>query len=570
MADRAQHMRALQRALDEDNLEAASDIKAMILQLPPEAPPQAPYTPSNMPMAEIGSELMSGLTTAVSEAGEAGDRIIEDYQKGTTTSPQISGMRMGVEAVLPAAGESVLAGGKALRRVAGSLTPDVIEEPLAEAALYVGREAVNKLQEVAQFVSESDELAPVLNMAKESWSAFQNFKNSSTANAELVRSAGNLFDFSLIATSPTKISPLLDKSNLGRDLTIAGLRQERKTRREGIKEMLDPIIPEDTKGKVILTGPLRTKTVVPDQLTEDSIDVLTRLKAIDPKATYTDNKIKLREAINSEAVGLINRIKAKGNPKIDKENIMSRLEDEADLLLNSEEFAVAGATPSAIRAYFNIARQKIRESDGTAVGLLQARKEIDDWLEDNLPKALDFSGMNAKTLAVGKLRDVLNSTVADIIPDLPFTNSLRRQHLMYVAYDTVAEKARAEAKNAIGRSVVNIQRTTGVNVPVNFLGVAGTVGLMGQLMSSGTASYLTAGLSAAYAAYIGAKILTSAQTKKILGATLSGINKAIKATENQEMIAQLKADRLVVISLLKQKEETEPTVPYKRGAYEPK
>ena len=570
MADRAQHMRALQRALDEDNLEAASDLKAMILQLPPEAPPQAPYTPSNMPMAEIGSELMSGLTTAVSEAGEAGGRIIEDYQKGITTSPQISGMRMGVESVLPAAGESVLAGGKALRRVAGSLTPDVIEEPLAEAALYVGREAVNKLQEVAQFVSESDELAPVLNMAKESWSAFQNFKNSSTANAELVRSAGNLFDFGLIATSPTKISPLLDKSNLGRDLTIAGLRQERKTRREGIKKMLDPIIPEDTKGKVILTGPLRTKTVVPNQLTEDSIDVLTRLKAIDPTATYTDNKIKLREAINSEAVGLINRIKAKGNPKIDKENIMSRLEDEADLLLNSEEFAVAGATPSAIRAYFNIARQKIRESDGTAVGLLQARKEIDDWLEDNLPKALDFSGMNAKTLAVGKLRDVLNSTVADIIPDLPFTNSLRRQHLMYVAYDTIAEKARAEARNAIGRSVVNIQRTTGVNVPVNFLGVAGTVGLMGQLMSSGTASYLTAGLSAAYAAYIGAKVLTSAQTKKILGATLSGINKAIKATENQEMIAQLKADRLVVISLLKQKEETEPTVPYKRGAYEPK
>ena len=527
------------------------------------------YTPSNMPMAEIGSELMSGLTTAVSGAGEAGDRIIKDYQQGVA-DPKVSGMRMGVEAVLPAAGESVLAGGKALRRVAGSLTPDVIEEPLAEAALYVGREAVNKLQEVAQFVSESDELAPVLNKAKESWSAFQNFKNSSTANAELVRSAGNLFDFGLIATSSTKISPLLDKSNLGRDLTMSGLRQERKTRREGIKEMLDPVIPEDTKGKVILTGPLRTKTVVPDQLTEDSIDVLTRLKAIDPKATYTDNKIKLREAINSEAVGLINRIKAKGNPKIDKENIMSRLEDEADLLLNSEEFAVAGATPSAIRAYFNIARQKIRESDGTAVGLLQARKEIDDWLEDNLPKALDFSGMNAKTLAVGKLRDVLNSTVAEIIPDLPFTNSLRRQHLMYVAYDTVAEKARGEARNAIGRSVVNIQRTTGVNVPVNFLGVAGTVGLMGQLMSSGTASYLTAGLSAAYAAYIGAKIVTSAQTKKILGATLSGINKAIKATENQEMIAQLKADRLVVISLLKQKEETEPTIPYKRGAYEPK
>jgi len=569
MADRAQYMRALQRALDEDNLEAASDIKAMILQLPPEAPPQEPYTPSNMPMAEIGSELMSGLTTAVSEAGEAGDRIIKDYQQGVA-GPRVSGMRMGVEAVLPAAGESVLAGGKALRRVAGSLTPDVIEEPLAEAALYVGREAVDKLQEVAQFVSESDELAPVLNKAKESWSAFQNFKNSSTANAELVRSAGNLFDFGLIATSPTKISPLLDKSNLGKDLTIAGLRQERKTRREGIKEMLDPIIPEDTKGKVILTGPLRTKTVVPDQLTEDSIDVLTRLKAIDPKATYTDNKIKLREAINSEAVGLINRIKAKGNPKIDKKNIMSRLEDEADLLLNSEEFAVAGATPSAIRAYFNVARQKIRESDGTAVGLLQARKEIDDWLEDNLPKALDFSGMNAKTLAVGKLRDVLNSTVAEIIPDLPFTNSLRRQHLMYVAYDTIAEKARGEARNAIGRSVVNIQRTTGVNVPVNFLGVAGTVGLMGQLISSGTASYLTAGLSAAYAAYIGAKIVTSAQTKKILGATLSGINKAIKATENQEMIAQLKADRLVVISLLKQKEETEPTVPYKRGAYEPK
>ena len=569
MADRAQHMRALQRALDEDNLEAAGDIKAMILQLPPETPPQAPYTPSNMPMAEIGSELMSGLTTAVSEAGEAGDRIIKDYQQGIA-DPKVSGMRMGVEAVLPAAGESVLAGGKALRRVAGSLTPDVIEEPLAEAALYVGREAVNKLQEVAQFVSESEELAPVLNTAKESWSAFQNFKNSSTANAELVRSAGNLFDFGLIATSPTKVSPLLDKSNLGKNLTMAGLRQERKTRREGIKEMLDPIIPEDTKGKVILTGPLRTKTVVPDQLTEDSIDVLTRLKAIDPKATYTDNKIKLREAINSEAVGLINRIKAKGNPKIDKKNIMSRLEDEADLLLNSEEFAVAGATPSAIRAYFNIARQKIRESDGTAVGLLQARKEIDDWLEDNLPKALDFSGMNAKTLAVGKLRDVLNSTVAEIIPDLPFTNSLRRQHLMYVAYDTVAEKARGEARNAIGRSVVNIQRTTGVNVPVNFLGVAGTVGLMGQLMSSGTASYLTAGLSAAYAAYIGAKMLSSAQTKKALGATLSGINKAIKVTENQEMIAQLKADRLVVISLLKQKEETEPTVPYKRGAYEPK
>ena len=569
MADRAQYMRALQRALDEDNLEAASDIKAMILQLPPEAPPQEPYTPSNMPMAEIGSELMSGLTTAVSEAGEAGDRIIKDYQQGVA-EPRVSGMRMGVEAVLPAAGESVLAGGKALRRVAGSLTPDVIEEPLAEAALYVGREAVDKLQEVAQFVSESEELAPVLNMAKESWSAFQNFKNSSTANAELVRSAGNLFDFGLIATSPTKVSPLLDKSNLGKNLKMAGLRQERKTRREGIQNMLEPVIPEDTKGKVTLEGPLRTKTVVPDERTEASIDVLTRLKTIDPNKPYTENKNSLDAAIESEGLSLINRIKAKGNPKIDKKTMLSRLEDEADLLLNSEEFAISTAAPAVVRAYFNYARKLIAESDGTAVSMLQTRKALDGWIKANDPAALDFVGTKAKNLSVARLRSVFNNTIEEAVPDLPFTNSLRRQHLMFVAQDTIAAKARGEARNAVGRAVINIQRSTGVNVPVNFLGVAGTVGLMGQLMSSGTASYLTAGLSAAYAAYIGAKIVTSAQTKKILGATLSGINKAIKATENQEMIAQLKADRLVVISLLKQKEETEPTVPYKRGAYEPK
>ena len=526
---------------------------------------KAAYTPSNMPMADIGSELMSGLTTAVSGAGEAGDRIIKDYQQGVA-DPKVSGMRMGVEAVLPAAGESIMAGGKALRRVAGSLTPDVIEEPLAEAALYAGRAAVDGLQQAAQFVAESEEFAPVLKMATESWSELQDWKNSSPANAEFMRSAGNMFDFSLMSVSPTKMSPLLDKSSLGRELSIKGLRQERQTRRDGIKTMLDPIIPEDTKGKVTLTGPLATKTVVPDQRTEDSINVLTRLKTIDPKKTYTENRNRLDAAIEAEGVGLVNRIKAKGNPKVNKKTLLSNLEDEANLLLNSEEFAVSSAAPTAIKAYFSIARKFIEESDGTAVGLLEARKKTDLWIRSNDPAALDYSGTKAKNLSVSRLRDVLNSTVEAAVPDLPFTNSLRRQHLMYVAQDTIVEKARAEAVNALGRSVVNIKKSTGINVPVNFLGVAGTVGLMGQLMSSGTFSYLTAGVTAAYASYIGAKMLSSAQTKKALGATLSGINKAIKATENQEMIAQLKADRLVVISLLKQKEETEPTVPYRRGA----
>lgn len=574
MADRSQYMRALQRALDEDNLEAASDIKAMILQLPPEAPPQAPpqepYTPSNMPMSEIGSELMSGLTTAVSEAGEAGDRIIEDYQKGTTTSPQISGMRMGVEAVLPAAGESILAGAKALRRVAGSLTPDVIEEPLAEAALYAGRGAVNGLQQAAKFVSESEELAPVLNMAKKSWTSFQDWKNSSTTNSEFVRSAGNLFDFSLIAVSPTKMSPLLDTSGLSKRLTLSALKQERKTRREGIKNMLDPIIPEDTKGKVVLQGPLKTKTVIPDELTDESIDTLTRVKTIDPKKTYTENKNILDDAIEKEGVQLVNRIKTQGNPSVDKKTLLATLKKETELLLDSEEFATARAAPEAIKAYFRIANKYISESDGTAVGILNARKQIDKWVRDNDPSALDFEGTNAKKLAVSNLRRILNSAVEEAVPNLPFRNSLRKQHLMYLAQDTIVEKARAEAINGVGRSIVNVQKSTGVRLPLNFLGLASTGTLFSGLATSDAAVMLTGAVSAAYAAYLGARVLSGPQSKKALASVLSGINKAIKATENQEMISQLKADRLIIISLLKQKEDKEPTVPYERNAYVPK
>ena len=46
------------------------------------------------------------------------------------------------------------------------------------------------------------------------------------------------------------------------------------------------------------------------------------------------------------------------------------------------------------------------------------------------------------------------------------------------------------------------------------------------------------------------KNLTTTNTKKGIAAFISGIDKAIKKTENSEMLSQLKADRLWLITLL--------------------
>ncbi|MFK5282664.1 hypothetical protein ACI3PL_24175, partial [Lacticaseibacillus paracasei] len=83
-------------------------------------------------------------------------------------------------------------------------------------------------------------------------------------------------------------------------------------------------------------------------------------------------------------------------------------------------------------------------------GLLQARKEFDQWIEQQVPKIWDDPRFNALHQALRDMRGQANEFISSRVPDANVQASLAKQSLMYKVKDNLAEKAAKEELGLTG------------------------------------------------------------------------------------------------------------------------
>jgi len=281
-------------------------------------------------------------------------------------------------------------------------------------------------------------------------------------------------------------------------------------------------------------------------------EVLKGTPELTPNRSLTGNQNAIEERINKISKRLDSRL-AKTGAKINKQDILDDLQSTVDNLSETSPVLVGDAGKVAQRI-FDQAERLIKQSDGTAVGYLNVRRELDRWIKNQGKDSFD-GNENAYSVAQRAVRDVLNARVAEAAPDVDTLDSLRRQHLLLLALDRIKPKAAEEANSKLGRMFDNIIRSTGTALPKTPLARFATLGALGTTVGGaafvGLMPYLAMGGTGGaigYAVYRGS---VSPKTRKALSILLRNTDKAMKATKVPEMKEQLALDRAFVVELMK-------------------
>jgi hypothetical protein len=504
--------------------------------------------------AEIGSGLVEDLSGARETLTSGVSGAIEDYQQGGLQfseyqSPEATAAFLGVmEGVAPAAGEAIIGVGKAALSAA---TPDVIEEPFVN-------NAVKAFSAAGDFIMNNDWVGPVLNMAKESFADYNNWKNSSEENQRKARVLESTVDMAALVAPASKTKALTDGwEDSGRKMILAGDKKKFTNKREGVQSLLEPRNIGKAEGRVTEEGPLRTKTYNPTEYEQEAIDVVTGLPKINTSRSATYNMNIVEDEIGLAAQRLEKRIIGQGNPKVDTQLIQQELEKDLIALVNSDTFYGTKAVISNIQSMQRLANKLILSSDGTAVGLLNARKLLDRELKANAPAVYDADYENAKAAALRVIRQKINASVAEAVPQTDVLRQLKRQNLMFNALDTLTDKSNAEDLTMVARAITRLEKATGLNAPSSVGGLAVTAGLTTTALAySGALPYIAGGGAVVGTMYALRAAQRSGTLKQALGATLTGLNQAIK-TADGALLKQLKADRLAIIALMQDVREEE-------------
>jgi len=574
-------LRKAHAAGDNDAVEEWAAYLDSIAEAPVE---DAGYIPQQTPLADIGSQLKQSVMGGFEEAGDNFNQNVSDFSSvmtekaqagvspfsrptgGTDARPQDLGQMAAYTASDvggPIVGETAGALFKAGGQLLSNITPDAIEKP-----------TVDTFQQLGENIANSSWVKQGLQLAAENWPAYLTWADEHPAWDKQLKTGFNLAAIAAPATKALPVTPLLSRASgaMRRSGRVANI----KAKHEAVWSMLTPLHPE-TRPDAPMGMPTETeglfKKIVPvkSPIEEEVISVVSLIPNLKPYGNFTDSRNTIYKEINSTAKRLTSRIDKAGNPAINKSAVAKALEDEATRLKGSVGFSLAGATPKFADNLMDTAVKLIRESDGTANGLLQARKNLDTFIFKNTPAQLTEEYVNSKAVAVSAIRKLMNENVQAVVPDIDVDGLLRKQHLMYKAWDTTMEKSVDEARGAAGRIWQNTVRTTGLNIPTTPLALTTTATAGMGFLTSGLAAYTAVSLAAAGAGVVGYRILSSGNTRQVIGTLIEGASKAIKATKSKEMLEQLKADRIILITILndmekKSREEKELKKPKRTSA----
>jgi hypothetical protein len=168
--------------------------------------------------------------------------------------------------------------------------------------------------------------------------------------------------------------------------------------------------------------------------------VVAAIPKIDPNRPYAYNANVLKEASYKQSADLDNAIIKQGNPAISSERIVATLERQLEEVLEDASFV---GNEAFVKKNVNQAIKFILANDSTAVGLLNARKQLDRWYNANAPVVFDADFENSKAAANRIIRQLINDEVADVVPDIDVKQKLRRNHLILTGVDTQRKNIRS-------------------------------------------------------------------------------------------------------------------------------
>mgnify|MGYP003649194260 FL=1 len=365
---------------------------------------------------------------------------------------------------------------------------------------------------------------------------------------------------------------VLDRTNMsavarrsGTRIALSGAQGAKLKRRLFIQDLLAPDKPDSVNNPNKWSANDRGEPIfVPDQSEQMAIHETTLIPNLNPSAPAPASKkliVEQREKLSNQLNKVI--IDA-GNPRYSPDHLNSTIAAHVDDLVEGTDFRAASGSTSGVPALIEHMGTMVGKSNHDALGLLELRREFDDWIKNNVQ--LSDLSPDAKTSlerVVKNVRNTLNSELDAIVPNAPTKRLRSRVSSLYTAEQMIAPKADAQVKGLFARLNDGYYvEKLGMKLPTTATGLYFT-GALGAGVASTTFGIPALGaIAGVYGLKKTADIMTNPTIRRKAGNTIVALSKAMKKVTDPIEIAIMRGDRAMLLQLLSEsvatgQEETE-------------
>ena len=420
----------------------------------------------------------------------------------------------------------------------------------------VEKKIVDSLSETARVVAENPLISAGLEAAKSGFNAYMEWKE---ANPRTGRAMEGVFNTAELFAPPLTRKPVRDTPlirTLADEQYARSIHLETGQRRDYLNTVIEPIqtpandlkraerMTQDEKGR---------NSYIPTETETEMVNVLQGIEDINSDKSFVVIREILEKEVNKTHNSL-NKLLGKSKFKFNKKKLESDLKNKIEIDLNDNPVLIGDAKAVATKIY-NKALRLLKEADGSPTSIINVRRQLDKWSKDAGKSSYDGTE-NAWTVSQRLIRDFLNESVAEAVPNTKVLEKLRRQHLLLRSRDRVLPKSAKEADTSIGRTAQNVSNALDLQMPKTMVGKVANVGIVGSVL--GGAAFVGAlpaltGLAATgtlgYAVYRGS---VSPSLRRGLSAALREVDSVLaKKSLGNEMRKALQTDRAMLVEVMK-------------------
>jgi hypothetical protein len=441
------------------------------------------------------------LSRVYGEYKEAGQNIISGIEKGAQTMEQ--GIKQGgVSGALKTIGGALESGLRTVGGVAGATFAPITEAPIVRPALEAIGTGISKIPSVDIIVNKANELA--------------------IKYPERAKDFQDIVNIAILGGGKTAQKPLataLEKTGVG--LEKSGIKSAETATKTFAEKLVMPVETKAVKlaqvGRTTeAKGFFKKDIIAPTKLEVQAAEEVAQIPGISSKNTFQKNFNIVRDYNVGQAKQLEADI-ARYDFAISKKEVLSKL-DEAAKSLQDNPLIVGDAEKTANKLIGG-AKQFIQANEAKGSGILKARKEFDNWVLRQKPKAFDAKSENAFTIANKEIRDTLNTILDENATNLGIKDSLRKQFSIYRAMENIAPKAAEEANTPIRRAFNNVMKTIGIkNKLVQAVAAAVGIGGLGAAATFAPAAVVVG--TAGFVFYKAGKLVMKPEVRIAIGKLL--------------------------------------------------
>lgn len=328
----------------------------------------------------------------------------------------------------------------------------------------------------------------------------------------------------------------------------AATNQIDKRKREAAYEYVMPVnITEKRLSDVTPRSLTKDAKIEPNQLELDAIEHISKYN-LNPNKGYLHNWKVIDNANKKEAQVLRTYVTAKGRNKVVSKDVLTGRMQGLIGRIAQDPLAQPKDAQRVLGSLAQDINQMIKVAGNKPVDLLDLRQDIDKYLETKFkfftkdqPVWLDTVGKSVRK----ELNDVLDETIGDGF----VSKSLRDQHLSFTALKGLGPKAAKEIDRQSSVLYKSLARVLGENVRMSRLLTYSTVGVSGYAAMMGVLPWISGAALSVGLGAMAVKGAISPSAKKAIAYTLDATSAAIKATNNKDMLKELRLGRSLMLEL---------------------